>query len=116
MRPQVSRVIRALLALSAGMFSLMMIVFTPAEFYSRPKPPKAPVYLSEARAYVIETSSPGYTMTLQGTVLAIGRLHREFVVRLANAIREERSEGLSFAGVLTAYGPHDCGITACYAM
>jgi hypothetical protein len=111
MRPQVSRAIRALLALSAGMFSLM-IVFTPAEFFSTPKPPKTPLYLSEARAYVIETSSPGYTMTLQGTELAIGRLHPEFVVRLANAIREARSAGLLFAGVFSAYRPPEFGIGA----
>ena len=44
-------------------------------------------------------------MTLQGPELAIDRLHPEFVVRLANAIREARSAGLPFAGVFSAYRP-----------
>src|SRR5262245_47679541 len=70
-----------------------------------PPAPRAPVYLAEARAYVVETASPGYTMTLQGAELALGRLHPEFVVRLANAIREARSAGLPFAGVFSAYRP-----------
>src|SRR5262245_13366515 len=61
---------------------------------------------------MIETSIPGYTMTLQGTELAIGRLHPEFVVRLANAIREARIAGLSFAGVFSAYRPPEFGIGA----
>ena len=52
---------------------------------------RTPAEVAEARAYVIETASPGFTMTLQGAELAIGRLHPEFVVRLANAIREARS-------------------------
>ena len=54
------------------------------------------VYIAAARAYVMETASPGYTMTLQGAELAIGRLHPEFVIRLA-PIREARSAGLPFA-------------------
>ena len=39
--------------------------------------------IAEARAYLVETASPGYTMTLQGPEVAIGRLHPEFAVRLA---------------------------------
>jgi hypothetical protein len=62
-------------------------------------PARTTAEVAEARAYVIETASPGFTMTLQGAELAIGRLHPEFVVRLANAIREARSAGLPFAGV-----------------
>ena len=64
----------------------------------------------EARAYLIETASPGFTMTLQGAELAIGRLHPEFVVRLANAIREARSAGMPFAGVFSAYRPPAFGV------
>ena len=66
--------------------------------------------VAEARAYVIETASPGFTMTLQGAELAIGRLHPEFVVRLANAIREARSAGLPSAGVFSAYRPPAFGV------
>jgi hypothetical protein len=51
-------------------------------------------------------------MSLQGAEVAIERLHPEFVVRLANAIREARSAGLSFAGVFSAYRPTAFGIGA----
>jgi hypothetical protein len=71
---------------------------------------RTPAEVAEARAYVIETASPGFTMTLQGAELAIGRLHPEFVVRLANAIREARSAGLPFAGVFSAYRPPAFGV------
>jgi hypothetical protein len=63
-----------------------------------------------ARAYLIETARPGYTMTRQGPELAIGRLHPAFVVRLANAIREARQAGLTSAGVYSAYRPPAFGI------
>ena len=53
---------------------------------------RTPAEVAEARAYLIETASPGFTMTLQGAELAIGRLHPEFVVRLANAIRGYAAE------------------------
>jgi hypothetical protein len=66
--------------------------------------------IAEARTYLTETAEPGYTMTLQGPVLAIERLHPEFVVRLANAIREARSAGLPFAGVFSAYRPPAFGV------
>jgi hypothetical protein len=66
--------------------------------------------VAEARAFVTETAEPGYTMTLQGPELAIERLHPEFVVRLANAIREARSAGLPFAGVFSAYRPPAFGV------
>ena len=62
---------------------------------------RTPAEIAEARAYLIETASPGYTMTLQGAELAIGRLHPEFAVRLENAIREARSAGLPSAGVFS---------------
>lgn len=71
---------------------------------------RTPEEVTDARAFVIETASPGYTMTLQGPELAIGRLHPEFVVRLANAIREARSAGLPFVGVFSAYRPPAFGV------
>jgi hypothetical protein len=62
------------------------------------------------RAYLVETSTPGYTMTLQGADLAIGRLHPEFVHRLAAAIREARSTGLDAVGIFSAYRPPAFGV------
>jgi hypothetical protein len=56
---------------------------------------------ARARAYLIETATPGYTMTRQGPELAIGRLHPEFAKRLAAAIAEARGAGLPFAGILS---------------
>lgn len=72
--------------------------------------PRTPAEIAEARAYLVETASPGYTMTLQGAELAVGRLHPEFAVRLENAIREARSVGLPSAGVFSAYRPPAFGV------
>jgi hypothetical protein len=66
--------------------------------------------LAEARAYLVETASPGYTMTLQGPEVAIARLHPEFAVRLEHAIREARSAGLPSASVFSAYRPPAFGV------
>jgi hypothetical protein len=66
--------------------------------------------IAAARNYLIETASPGYTMARQGPELAIGRLNPEFAVRLANAVREARQEGLPSAGVFSAYRPAAFGI------
>ena len=71
---------------------------------------RTPAEIVQARAYVVETATPGYTMTLQGPDVATERLHPEFVVRLANAIREARNAGLAFAGVFSAYRPPAFGI------
>ena len=65
---------------------------------------------ARARAYLIETATPGYTMTRQGPELAIGRLHPEFVRRLAAAIAEARGAGLPFAGIFSAYRPPVFGV------
>jgi hypothetical protein len=62
------------------------------------------------RAYLVETASPGYTMTRQGPELAIGRLNPEFVRRLAASIREARQAGLSSAGIFSAYRPPAFGV------
>ena len=72
--------------------------------------PRTPAEVAEARAYLIETASPGYTMTLQRAEVAIGRLHPEFAVRLERAIREARSSGLPFASVFSAYRPPAFGV------
>src|SRR5262249_25315469 len=72
--------------------------------------PRTPAEVAEARAYLVETASPGYTMTLQGPELAIGRLHPEFAVRLEHAIREARSVGLPSVGVFSAYRPPAFGV------
>jgi hypothetical protein len=55
---------------------------------------KSPTELAEARSYLIQTASPSHTMTKQGSELAIERLHPEFAIRLAKAIREGRDYGL----------------------
>jgi hypothetical protein len=65
---------------------------------------------ARARAYLIETATPGYTMTRQGPERAIARLHPEFVKRLAATIAEARGAGLPFAGIFSAYRPPAFGI------
>jgi hypothetical protein len=62
------------------------------------------------RAYLIETATPGGTMVRQGPDVAIGRLHPEFVMRLAAAIREARGSGLSDVGIFSAYRPPAYGV------
>ena len=75
-------------------------------------PEHAPETGETARAsvYLIETATPGYTMTRQGPERAIGRLHPEFVRRLAAAIAEARGAGLLFAGIFSAYRPPVFGV------
>jgi hypothetical protein len=55
--------------------------------------------LAEARAYLTQTANPSYTMAQQGPEVAIERLHPEFAIRLAKALREARGSGLSSAGI-----------------
>jgi hypothetical protein len=62
------------------------------------------------RAYLVETAVPGDTMTRQGPELAIGRLHPEFVHRLAAAIHDASQAGLPNAGIFSAYRPPAFGI------
>jgi hypothetical protein len=66
--------------------------------------------LAETRAYLVQTANPGYTMTQQGPELAIERLHPEFAMRLAKALREARDTGLSSAGIYSAYRPPAFGV------
>ncbi len=71
---------------------------------------EASAAVAAARAYLIATARPGYTMMRQGPELAIGRLHPAFAVRLANAVRSAREAGLASAGVYSAYRPPAFGI------
>lgn len=66
--------------------------------------------LASAREYLVETATPGGTMARQGPQLAIERLHPEFVLRLAPAIKEARIRGLPCAGVFSAYRPPAFGV------
>jgi hypothetical protein len=75
-----------------------------------PVRPRTPAEVAQARAYLLGTASPGYTMMEQGPELAIERLHPEFAVRLANAIREARDSGLPSAGIFSAYRPPAFGV------
>jgi hypothetical protein len=71
-------------------------------------PPKSSV--EEAKAYLVKTATPGYTMTRQGISLAIDRLHPGFAVKLAEAVKRARDEGLTEAGIFSAYRPPAFGI------
>jgi hypothetical protein len=62
------------------------------------------------RAYLVETATPGFTMTLQGVDVAIERLHPEFVRRLAGAVHDARAAGLASAGIFSAYRPPAFGV------
>jgi hypothetical protein len=66
--------------------------------------------LEANRAYLVETASPGYTMTRQGPELAIARLNPEFARRLAEAIQDARQAGLTSAGIFSAYRPPAFGV------
>jgi hypothetical protein len=65
---------------------------------------------ADDRTYLVETATPGFTMVQQGPDVAIGRLHPEFVRRLAGAIRDARAVGLSSAGIFSAYRPPAFGV------
>jgi hypothetical protein len=83
----------------------------PAVIRERPQtapPPKSAV--EEAKAYLVKTATPGDTMTRQGVTVAIDRLHPGFVVKLAEAVKRARDEGLTEAGVFSAYRPPAFGI------
>jgi len=66
--------------------------------------------VAQARDYLVATAVPGYTMGRQGPELALGRLHPEFAVRLARALREARESGLPAAGIFSAYRPPAFGV------
>jgi hypothetical protein len=72
--------------------------------------PRAKSAVEEAKAYLIDTATPGYTMVRQGVPVAIGRLHPDFVVKLAAAIALAREAGMTNAGVFSAYRPPAFGI------
>jgi hypothetical protein len=66
--------------------------------------------VEEAKAYLIDTATPGYTMVRQGAEVSIGRLHPDFIVKLASAIHLAREAGMAGAGVFSAYRPPAFGI------
>lgn len=66
--------------------------------------------VDRARAYLVATATPGFTMVRQGPVVAIGRLHPDFAMRLEQAIRQARASGLDHAGIFSAYRPPAFGI------
>jgi hypothetical protein len=66
--------------------------------------------VEEAKAYLIDTATPGYTMVRQGVPVAIGRLHPDFIVKLASAVHLAREAGMTHAGVFSAYRPPAFGI------
>jgi hypothetical protein len=72
------------------------------------QPPKSAV--EEAKAYLVKTATPGGTMVRQGVSVAIDRLHPGFAVKLAEAVKRAREEGLTEAGVFSAYRPPAFGI------
>lgn len=74
------------------------------------QPCSAKADVESERAYLIATATPGGTMVRQGPDVAIGRLHPEFVMRLAAAIREARDSGLSDVGIFSAYRPPAFGV------
>jgi hypothetical protein len=65
---------------------------------------------ADARAYLVDTAGPGNTMSRQGSLLAIERLHPDFARRIASAIREAREAGLKNAGIFSAYRPPAFGV------
>jgi hypothetical protein len=78
------------------------------EQLSAARPPKSAV--EEAKAYLVKTATPGGTMMRQGVSVAIDRLHPGFAVKLAEAVKRARDEGLTEAGVFSAYRPPAFGI------
>jgi hypothetical protein len=84
----------------------------PSSTSERPCPAdtREPDETARARAYLIATATPGYTMTRQGPERAIERLHPEFVNRLAAAIAEARAAGMPSAGIFSAYRPPAFGV------
>jgi hypothetical protein len=71
---------------------------------------KAKSAVEEAKAYLIATATPGYTMVRQGVLVAVGRLHPDFIVKLASAVHLAREAGMSNAGVFSAYRPPAFGV------
>src|SRR5262249_4371281 len=64
--------------------------------------PAGPDVVGE-RAYLVATSRPGGTMLRQGPEVAISRLHPEFVMRLAAAVRQAREQGPPEAGIVAGH-------------
>jgi len=91
-----------------------IVVYAPEPSSARQSPCPADAREADdtarARAYLIATATPGYTMMRQGPERAIGRLHPEFVSRLAAAIAEARGAGLAIRRNFSAYRPPAFGV------
>jgi hypothetical protein len=81
----------------------------PRELVAPQEPPEAK-RLRLARDYLCATATIGGTMGIQGCAVAIGRLHPAMAVRLADAVREARENGLSRAGPFSCYRPPGYGV------
>lgn len=57
-------------------------------------PPRAPDPVAEARAYLASVARPGGSMDRQGINQAIGRMRPDFVVGLANSVKQAQGEGI----------------------
>lgn len=66
--------------------------------------------LSEARAYLVKTATPGGTMSRDGVANNIAKLHPVFVLRTAAVIRKARAAGLPNAGLYSAYRAPGWGV------
>jgi hypothetical protein len=75
-----------------------------------PQPLSSKSAVEEAKTYLLKTATPGYTMLRQGPDVAIGRLHPDFIVKLADAIKRAREAGMAKAGVFSAYRPPAFGV------
>lgn len=82
----------------------------PAPFPSRLQGVEEADRVRGARAYLVRTATIGLTMARQGPETAIGRLHPDFAVKLADAIKRAREAGLPNCGVFSAYRPPAFGI------
>lgn len=63
-----------------------------------------------ARGYLASTATIGLTMARQGVEIALGRLHPDFAVKLAAAIKRAREAGLAHCGIFSAYRPPAFGV------
>lgn len=66
--------------------------------------------LTEARAYLVRTATPGGTMTRDGVANNIAKLHPVFVLRSAATVRKARAAGLKNAGLYSAYRAPGWGV------
>ena len=71
--------------------------------------------IAEARAYLLETATPGGTMTQQGAATAIERLHPDMALKLARAVKKARDAGMKDVGIFSAYRSPSMGANPAFA-